>query len=80
MTTIRIPYAQTHLDLTIADNRLAGVLESKAHHYKPTASQADLVRQALEAPIDSPRLRDLARGKKRLSLLPVTIQDQCQPR
>ena len=30
MATIRIPYAQTHLDLNIADNRLAGVLESKA--------------------------------------------------
>lgn len=69
MATVRIPYAQTYLDLNIADNRLAGVLESKAHHYKPTASQADLVRQSLEAPVGSPRLRDLARGKKKIVIV-----------
>ena len=69
MATIPIPYAQTHLDLRIADNRLAGILESKAHHYQPSSNQEDLVRQALASPIGSPRLRDLARGKNKIVIV-----------
>lgn len=69
MTTIRIPYGRTHMELNVPEKRLAGVLESKAHHYKATASQPDLVRQALEAPIGSPRLRDLAKGKRKIVIV-----------
>jgi nickel-dependent lactate racemase len=45
------------------------VLESQAHHYAPDASQTDLVRQALEYPIGSTRLRELARGKHRVVII-----------
>ena len=69
MTTIRIPYARTHMELNVAEDRLAGILESKAHHYKPTASQPDLVRQALEEPIGSSRLRDMVRGKRKIVIV-----------
>ena len=69
MTTIHIPYGRTHLELKVAEDRLAGVLESKAHHYKPTASQQELVKEALENPIGSPRLRDLAKGKQKIVIV-----------
>ena len=69
MTTIRIPYARTHMELTVAEERLAGVLESKAHHYKPTASQADLVKQALAEPIGSPKLGEMVKGKHKIVIV-----------
>lgn len=69
MAQIHIPYAKTHLVLEVSDNRLLGVLESKAHHFVPEKSQEELVRQALHNPIASPRLRELVRGKKKIVII-----------
>ena len=69
MTAINIPYGKTHLKVDIPDARLEGVLESRAHDFKPTAGEVDLVRMALENPIASPRLRDLAKGKKKIVII-----------
>lgn len=69
MTTVRIPYARTHMELTVAEERLAGILESKAHHYQPTASQEELVKQAFAEPIGSPKLGDMARGKRKIVIV-----------
>jgi nickel-dependent lactate racemase len=39
------------------------------HHYKASSSQEELVRQALENPIGTPRLRVMAEGKKRVVII-----------
>ena len=69
MATIRIPYARTHMELQVSDDRLLGVLESKAHHYAPEFGQAELVRKALRHPFASPSLQELARGKKNIVIV-----------
>jgi len=69
MTTIKIPYGKNFLEAYVAEERLEAVLESRAHHYRPEATEADLVRQALENPIGSKRLRDLAKGCRKVVII-----------
>ncbi len=69
MITVKIPYAKTYLEAEIPDNRLQGILLSKAHSYKATDSEQDIVRQALENPIASPRLSQLAQNKKNIVII-----------
>jgi lactate racemase len=69
MATIKMPYARGFRDLTLEDGNLKAVLESKAHHYQPQCGQEELVRRALENPIGSPRLRELAKGRRKIVLI-----------
>jgi len=69
MAIVKIPYSKGFIDAQIADARLEGVLESKAHHYKPEAGEQELVKRALENPIGSPRLRDLVKGKNKIVII-----------
>ncbi len=69
MAVIKIPYSKGFIDAQIPDARLEGVLESKAHHYKPEAGEQELVKMALENPIGSPRLRDLVKGKNKIVII-----------
>ena len=63
MQTISLPYGRDRVEAQIPDQRLAAVLRSGAQSYRPQADQAQLVRQALENPIGTPPLRELAKGK-----------------
>lgn len=69
MTVINIPYGRTHITTEIPDERLAGILESRAHQYEPAAGEEELVAAALANPVASPRLRDLARGRKKIVII-----------
>lgn len=69
MAEIKIPYGKSYLLANVPDQKLEGVLESKAHHYHPEAGEIELVQQALENPIGSPRLRDLAKGKNKIVII-----------
>lgn len=51
------------------DNRLVGVLESNLHSYIPKDSEENLVKIALENPINSQRLCDMAKGKKNIVII-----------
>jgi len=69
MAEIKIPYGKSYLLAQVPNDKLEGVLESKAHHYQPEAGEHDLVRQALANPIGSSRLRDLAKGKNKIVII-----------
>nr|WP_092073525.1 nickel-dependent lactate racemase [Dendrosporobacter quercicolus]NSL48029.1 nickel-dependent lactate racemase [Dendrosporobacter quercicolus DSM 1736]SDM63358.1 Nickel-dependent lactate racemase [Dendrosporobacter quercicolus] len=69
MADIKIPYGKGHLIAAIPDSKLEGVLESKSHHYHPEAGERELVQQALENPIGSARLRDLAKDKSKIVII-----------
>lgn len=69
MAAIKIPYGKGHLVADIPDSKLEGVLESKSHHYHPEAGERELVKQALENPIGSPRLRELVKGKNKIVII-----------
>ena len=69
MKTILVPYGRKSVPVEIEDGHLAGVLRSGIHDYRPPKSAEELVRDSLEHPVGSPRLRDLAAGKRRITII-----------
>ena len=69
MARIALPYGKGCLTADIPDDRLAGVLVYRAHEYRPDKSEEGLVLAALANPVGSPRLRDLARGRKNIVII-----------
>ena len=53
MTRIKLPYGKSSLDIEIPDERIAGILVSRAHVYKREDSERALVEKALSAPVSS---------------------------
>jgi len=69
MAKIELPYGKEYLEVEIPDERLNAVLVSELHHYKPEMGQTELVRRALENPIGTPKLRDMAKGKEKVVII-----------
>lgn len=69
MAEISLPFGKEKLNVTIPDERLGGVLVSKAHEFRAEKSQEEIVKDALEHPIQSKRLRELAKGKKHIVMI-----------
>ena len=69
MRTIPVPYYTGHMDLHVAEENLRAVITARGDDYDPGRSEEALVREALEHPIGTPRLRELARGKRRVTLV-----------
>ena len=69
MPVIKLPYGTDFLEVDIPEERLNGILVSKLHHYKPQLSQEELVRQALENPVGTPKLREIAKGKNKVCVI-----------
>ena len=69
MNTILVPYGRKSVPVEVEDGHLAGVLRSGIHEYRPTKSATELVRESIEHPIGSPRLRELAAGKRRITII-----------
>ncbi len=69
MKTISFPYGKTHLEYAFDDNELQEVLTSSIEEYKPEADRVSLVEKALENPIDSAPLWELAKGKDKVVII-----------
>ncbi|MFZ5969558.1 MAG: nickel-dependent lactate racemase [Bacillota bacterium] len=69
MTQIKIPYAKKQLAIEIPDDKLLGVLESRVNHFVPNISQEEIVIQALDNPIGSPKLEELVKEKKDMVII-----------
>src|SRR5699024_4072278 len=69
MRTIKIPYHTSTLDLHVEEQNLEAIITAKSDSYDPGKSEEELIREALENPIGTPRLSELARGKKRVVLV-----------
>ena len=69
MKTIAIPYYRGTLDLHMDESNLKAVLEADIHGVERHGTEQDIVRAALAAPIGSPRLRELAKGKNKVVLV-----------
>ena len=66
---ISIPYGRTHLTADIPDAKILAVLKSRLESYTPPMGERELVEAALAAPIGSPSLEELSRGKKNIVLI-----------
>lgn len=69
MKTIPIPYYTSSLDLHVAEENLEAVITAKTEEYDPGKTEVQLVEEALQNPIGTPRLRELAKGKKKVVLV-----------
>jgi len=69
MSVISFPYGKDQIETNIPDSRLQAVLVSSLHRYRADKSQEELVREALEHPIGSPRLMELAKDKKNVVII-----------
>ncbi|MDR2785745.1 MAG: nickel-dependent lactate racemase [Treponema sp.] len=69
MPLIAFPYGKEMWTYNIPENRFKAELVSRIHRYEASSSQEELVRQALENPVGTPRLRVMAEGKKRVVII-----------
>ncbi|MDD4547103.1 MAG: nickel-dependent lactate racemase [Oscillospiraceae bacterium] len=69
MSIVRFPYGKEFVELDIPNDRLQGVLVSRIHDCPVEKGQTELVLEALDNPIGTPRLRDLARGKHNVVII-----------
>ena len=69
MPGVVFPYGRETRLYEIAQERYAGTLVSALAKYNPEKSQEELVKAALESPVGSLRLSELARGKKKVVLI-----------
>lgn len=69
MKEFMLPYGKETLKAEIEESHQAGVLLSELHSYKAPKSGSELVQEALEHPIGTPRLCDMAVGKKKIVVI-----------
>lgn len=69
MREVLFPYGKRKLSHTFDDRELAGVLTSSIEEYIPAASGKELVKLAMESPIGTQRLRELAKGKDKIVII-----------
>ncbi len=67
--TIPIPYYTSTLALHVEEENLKAVLTAKMHGFHAEKSQEQLVLDALEHPVGSPRLRTLAEDKRKIVIV-----------
>ena len=66
---IKVPYSKSGMNINIPDENMLKVLQSKAHDFKTTLSQDEIVEKALEKPIGSDKLEELVKGKKSMVII-----------
>lgn len=69
MHAISIPYYKDHLTLRVSSENLKAVIYPRAESYYAKGGEAELVKQALDHPIAAPRLRELAKGKQKITIV-----------
>ncbi len=69
MKNIKLPFYKGHIDLNIEEEKIAGVLVSKTESYKVDKTEQELVRDALENPINSLSLSVLCKDKKHVVVI-----------
>lgn len=69
MPNVKLPYGKEYLDVEIPEERINAILVSDLHHYKPELGQVELVQKAIENPIGTPRLKEMAKGKNKIVII-----------
>ena len=76
---IKLPYSTTGMMLHLEDDLDVEVLASSIESMpKSDKTEDEIVLEAMENPIGSPKLSELSRGKERLSSSVRIIPDRCR--
>ena len=69
MSRYEFPYGREKISCEIPEERVSGVIVSQLHSYNPGKTEQALIAEAMENPIGSARLSELARGKNNIVLI-----------
>ncbi len=69
MKQIKFPFGRRELELQVEEDQLNGILLSQAHKFEADKSETEIVKEAMENPIASKRLSELALGKKEIVII-----------
>jgi len=69
MPSTKLSYGKKSITIDIPEDRLKGILVSKVNKYSTEESEEDIVKKAIINPIGVPRLKDLARDKKKIVVI-----------
>ena len=69
MKTVTFPYGREHVQYTFEKENLLGVLTSSIEQYIPVHTGRELVRQALQAPVNSAPLCELAKAAQKIVII-----------
>lgn len=67
--TISLPYGTGEISTQVEESQLLGIVQSQLEEYEAEKSPEELLRQAMENPIGTSRLEELAKGKKKVVVL-----------
>ena len=70
MKNVSFLYGKEKIEYSFKDDELLAVLESSINSYKPEYSENELIKNAMENPIGTKRLRELAKGKNNIVIIP----------
>lgn len=69
MGTFRLPYGKSHIVCEVPDEQIVDVLNSNIQHYVPEGTPDELVANAMANPIGSSTLEEMAKGKKKITII-----------
>ena len=69
MTHLQFPYGKGVMSAALPKQQIKAVLTSELESYRPDTDDVTLVRRALENPIGSLPLRELSRGKQKVTII-----------
>ena len=69
MRTIKIPYYTSTMELHVEEENLKAVMYAKADDYQPGKTETEVIEEALEHPIGTKKLSELAVGKNKVVLV-----------
>ena len=69
MRTIKIPYYTSTMDLHVEEENLKAVMYAKADDYQPGKTETEVIEEALEHPIGTKKLSELAVGRNKVVLV-----------
>jgi len=69
VTEVLFSYGKRKLSYQFQNNELAGILTSSIEEYIPATSGKALVKAAMEDPIGTPKLRELAKDKQKIVII-----------
>lgn len=67
--TISLPYGTGEISAQVEESQLLGIVQSQLEEYEAEKSPKELLCQAMENPIGTSRLEELAKGKKKVVVL-----------
>lgn len=69
MRKIQIPYYTSSLELNVEEKNLEAVIVSRCDSFDPGKTETKIIREALERPIGTLRLSELAKGKEKVVIV-----------